>query len=64
MMTCPNCGSYFRCDCTWSEIERAVAIRRRKAREARRKRGEPTVVEREIEDCRRAERGLTPRTNP
>jgi hypothetical protein len=53
---CPNCGSYFHCDCTWDERQRATEIRRRQAREARRKIGKPTVVEREIEECRKAEK--------
>jgi hypothetical protein len=52
--TCPNCGSYFRCDCTWDEMQRAVEIHRRKMREARRKIGKPTVVEREAEERRNA----------
>lgn len=57
-MQCPNCGSYQRlepCYCTWDEKLRAIEIRRKQAAEFRRKTGQPTVVERELEIHRRNE---------
>lgn len=57
-MSCPNCGSYRYCDCTWDERSRAMEIRRRRAREFRRKIGQPTVVEQEDERLRRIVKGV------
>jgi hypothetical protein len=49
-MACPNCGAYGGCYCTWEEQQEAMAILRREAAEARRKFGNPTVVERDKMD--------------
>lgn len=53
-MSCPNCGAYHRCDCTWDERTRAFEIRRKRAAEFRRKMGTLTVVEQEESKKRKA----------
>ena len=46
MMKCPNCGERS-CYCTWDDMQRAIAIKRRKAAEFRRTINRPSVVERD-----------------
>lgn len=46
-MSCPNCGSYSRCNCTWSEQHAAINLIRRREAAYRCKIGHPTVVEEE-----------------
>lgn len=54
-MSCPNCGAYRGCYCTWDEKARAVDIIRRRQAEFRRQIGRPTVIEEETERLRRKE---------
>src|SRR3990167_8117736 len=58
MRTCPNCRSYFHCNCTWDEQLAAMEIIRRREAEARRKAGQPTVIEEEQEQAEVAVRKL------
>jgi hypothetical protein len=53
-MSCPNCGAYGWCLCTWDEQAKAASILRRRAAELRRKAGRPSVVEEEAQ-CKAAE---------
>ena len=48
-MSCPNCGNRGRCYCTWDEMGQAIAIRRRREAERRRRMGQRTVIEEEAE---------------
>lgn len=52
MSSCPNCGAYRHCYCTWSEKAEAIRIIKKRQAEERRKSGRKTVIEEERENER------------
>jgi hypothetical protein len=46
-MSCPNCGAYGMCRCTWDEQAEAIRILARRDAQQRKVEGKPTVVEKE-----------------
>ncbi len=46
-MSCPNCGAYHNCYCTWDEKMEAMRIIKRREAESRRIAKRPTVIEEE-----------------